>query len=242
MAPANDRKKQWNDKNKEKVKISAKKSSKIYRESKKNDELFKLKEKTRQKAYYERKKALKVDKSIDKGYKLRNTMLKKLKQVKSILPSSKSKRKELYGELVKEFPEWPQHPTKSSRLRELSDSSKLAVDFLERAENVVILPGKNDTMIVKGTDGEKIRLQKRVFMYSIKELFCKFKKEFSSLKLGRTRFFQLAKKTLILPFSKMPIYSCMCKIHENFKLAFKGFKMKLNDPKIITYRDFHEVC
>lgn len=238
MAPKNDKMQKWRALNPEKARNHSKIYNKIYREKNKHNELFKLKESIRQKAIYENNKKTSINSLTDQGFNSRNSLLKSFKKVKKTLPTSCQKRKEVVAELLKEFPDIAS--SKKKRTRSLTDSAELAVAFFKRSENFLTMPGKNDTMIVRNKNGEKSKIQKQIFTKSIKEMYEEFIKEYPDAKLSRSRFFQLSPND-ILSFTKMPFYSCLCKIHENFKLAFNGIKKYLRNQNIVTYREFYEV-
>lgn len=238
MTPTNLKLQNWREKNPQANKNLSKQNSKAYRERNKGNELFKLKEKLRQKEIYAKKKNITSLSLNDEGFKSRNSLMSSMRKIKRIMPKSTQKRKELVVELNKEFPGLCQPIVKPPKVRSLSQASKLAIEFYQKSENSLILPGKNDTMIRRNEEGKKEKIQKQVFTKSVDEMFDEFKKEGHTL--SRSQFFHHAPKN-ILSFTKMPFFSCLCKSHENFKLVFNGVKSNLSDKGILTHRNFYEV-
>lgn len=240
MTPTNNKLQNWRDKNPQANKNLSKQNSKAFRDRNKDNELFKLREKIRQKEKYANKKKILSSSLNDEGFRSRNSLMSSMRKIKRIMPKSTQKRKELVLELQKEFPGMSQPLVKPSKFHPLSEAGKLAIKFYQKSENSIILPGKNDTMIVRNEDGKKGKIQKQVFTKSVDEMFDEFKKENTGHTLSRSQFFKIAPKN-ILSFTKMPFFSCLCKSHENFKLAFNGVKSNLNDKGILTHRNFYEV-
>lgn len=244
MAPIASKLCEWREKNPEKARVLNKKHNKTYREKNKSNEVFKNKEALRQKKYYQQKKLSKIQEVTEdgeSGYSSRNCLLKNVRKIQEKLPNEREKRKEIVKELAKEFNFFspPQQPKSRSSCRQISESAKLAIDFFESGEHFVTLPGKNDTISI-GKGATKQKVQKRIFTRSVNEMYEIFKEENPNSKLGPTRFRQLIPKS-ILSFTKMPTFSCLCKIHQNFKMAFLGAKKNLINKNLSTYREFSEV-
>lgn len=125
------------------------------------------------------------------------------------------------------------------RSRAISEGALLAIQFYNRSENYVILPGKKDVMTIN-VDGGKKKVQKRVFVKSLEEMYREFMRENPNVKLGISHFLKLYPKD-ILSFTKMPSHSCLCKSHENLRLAYVGSKQFITDETITNQHLFYEV-
>lgn len=88
MTSGKERSHKYREKNKEKVKEREKENSKRYRESKKNDETFKLKKSIKNRLYYANKKKQMIDMQLveSSGYNKRDTLLKKVREIKKKFP------------------------------------------------------------------------------------------------------------------------------------------------------------
>ncbi|CAG9808831.1 unnamed protein product [Chironomus riparius] len=212
-----------------------------YREKKKNDEIYKLKNRIRRSRNYKKEYAKKIQEqfNLEDGYHSRNSMLKKVRQIKNNLPENAVKKQQILKELTKDIP-----AKKEIRvLKNESEVNKTIRDFYLREDVSVILPGKKDTIAVKDRNGHKTIERKRVLVDSKSNLFKSFKKEYPDIKVGQTKFSSLNPPS-VLSFLKMPEYSCLCKYHENFKKLFICAKPFLKDSTIGSYEHFVEraVC
>jgi hypothetical protein len=229
--------------NKEKIKEREKENSRNYRNRNKNDENWKLKKSLKNRLYYQQKKQQneKIQISEGTGYTKRDTMLKKVREVKKILPKDQKKSSQVVNELSKQYPYRDENL--KPRPKALSNDDVLAQEFYSRDNVSVCLPGKKDCLVKKNENGEKVLIRKRVLADSKDEIFKKFKAEFPDLKIGRTKFFSLNPQN-VLSFKKMPSYSCQCKMHENFRLAFNVSKKFISVESVISVDSFTEamVC
>jgi hypothetical protein len=234
MKTSTERSREWRQKNP--TSGESRESSRRYREKKKSDELYKIKNKLRQKKNYDERKKLKnaEEKQTDEiGYNSRNTLLTKVRVIKQQLPTNQVKRKEVLRELCKNIPAAP----KETQQKNQSEAKKLAIDFVNKDSVSTQLPGKKDEIKVVSETGETVFMRKRVLKDSTQLVFNEFKNENPGVKLGLTSFRGIIPKN-VLPFSKMPIFSCLCKYHENFRLIFEGVKEFLIDRENITsYKD-----
>ena len=100
------------------------------------------------------------------------------------------------------------------RRQRISQETLTAVRSLyEGDEYSRVLPGQKDYIKV---DGE--RMQKRLILFKIEELYKIFKQKYPELKIGLSKFFELRPKWCILVGSKGSHSVCTCLKHENAKL------------------------
>jgi Holliday junction resolvasome RuvABC endonuclease subunit len=76
-------------------------------------------------------------------------------------------------------------------------------------------------------DNEKVKVNVKHLMYSIKECHGMFTSENPEMHISLSKFRALRPKN-VLSFTKVPHNVCVCQIHENTRLALQG--MKLADP------------
>lgn len=107
------------------------------------------------------------------------------------------------------------------------EHQKLVVDFYEREDNSRQLPGMKDVKTIKTPDGTKIRVQKKLILSNLKELYASFKKEYSEIKVGFTKFSMLRPAHCVLAGSSGTHTVCVCIYHQNVKLMLEGIKILL---------------
>lgn len=178
-------------------------------------------------------KKIKDQFNSENGYKSRNIILKKVREIKMKIPENPAKKQQILMELTKDMTKKAPH----KQLKVEPEINKTVRNFYLREDVSVILPGKKDTIAIKDNDGKKIIERKRVMVDSKLNLFKTFKGENPELKIGKTKFFSLT-PPVVKSFLKMPEYSCLCKYHENFKKLFLCGKSWLVDKSIDTYDEF----
>ena len=105
--------------------------------------------------------------------------------------------------------------TPSNYYREALDkeTKKCVVEFYERDDVSRMCAGKKDCVSIRNKDGSKEKVQKRLLLASISEIYANFKAEFPSLKIGFSTF------TLLRPKWCMPVgaagsHVCVCTYHQ----------------------------
>ncbi|KAJ8677403.1 hypothetical protein QAD02_013190 [Eretmocerus hayati] len=121
------------------------------------------------------------------------------------------------------------------------DVEKSIIDYYMDQKNCYICPGTRQYLTVLNSDtNEKEQRQKRLLLYTIQELYKRWKRENSHLpKLPGLTFFQSFRPKECLSAGDPGTHSiCVCAQHENIKM--KIYALKAN----ITYRDILErvVC
>lgn len=94
--------------------------------------------------------------------------------------------------------------------------------FYEDDDNSRQLPGQKDYVTVRNADGGKEKVQKRLVLCNLKELFGKFKQENANVKVGFSAFANLRPKHCVLAGASGTHTVCVCTIHQNTKLMLEG--------------------
>ena len=66
------------------------------------------------------------------------------------------------------------------------------------------------------------RVQKKLLLCSLDELYAIFKEKYPEAKVGRSKFFQLRPKWCVFAGTSGTHVVCVCKYHENFKLILSA--------------------
>ena len=103
-------------------------------------------------------------------------------------------------------------------------------DYYLRDDVSSAMPGMKDVISVRQSDGKKERLQKRLLLLNLNELYQSFKEEHHpDLKVGFTKFSMLRPKNCILAGSCGTHSVCVCLYYQNVKLLILGmFEIYLN--------------
>lgn len=109
------------------------------------------------------------------------------------------------------------------------ETLKIVREFYESDDNGRLCPGMKDCVTVRHEDGTKEKIQKRLILCNINELFKKFKDTHPELKIGRSKFCELRPKWCVLPGPKGTHSVCVCAIHQNLKLMANAIKMDYKD-------------
>lgn len=102
------------------------------------------------------------------------------------------------------------------------DVTKLVIDFYESEENSKQLAGMKDFKSVKDCDGNRIRVQKKLVLCNLKELYQNFKAKYDKVPIGFSKFAALRHAHCILAGSSGTHVVCVCTIHQNVKLLLEG--------------------
>ncbi|KAG5671824.1 hypothetical protein PVAND_001999 [Polypedilum vanderplanki] len=236
MKTSTERSQEWRIVNN--TKESNKIHAQTYREKTKNCELYKLKNRIRRQKNYEKQKKKKLahNENLNPiGYDKRNSLLKKVNQIKKILPQNETKKNQILKELCKEIV--PDIYDRAKK-KKLLFAKKLAIEFLNKDSVSILLPGKKDEIKITNENGTKIIMRKRVLKESQKNTYQEFIRENNGIKLSESSFRSVIPKH-ILSFTRMPRFSCLCKYHEDFRLLFEGIRSYLTKSEsILTWREF----
>lgn len=89
-----------------------------------------------------------------------------------------------------------------------------------------IMPRMKDCVSVV-ENGKKLQKQKRLLLFNIHDLHTKFEAAFPDEKIGLTKFQALRPRECISAGPSGTLNVCVCKIHQNMKVQFNGFKNEL---------------
>lgn len=118
------------------------------------------------------------------------------------------------------------------------DIKKLVIDFYESEENSKQLAGMKDFKSVKNNDGSRVRVQKKLVLCNLKELYQNFKTKYGSVPIQFSKFASLRPAHCILAGSSGTHAVCVCTIHQNVKLMLEG-KNIMNYIFWINFCEFH---
>ena len=112
--------------------------------------------------------------------------------------------------------------------------------FYEKDEISRILPGMNETLTVK-RNGERVKEQKRLILFDLRETYSLFKCENEKLSIGFSTFAKLRPKYCVLAGASGTHSVCICTIHQNAKLMLQAINIEklssgLRQP-ISDYKD-----
>lgn len=116
-----------------------------------------------------------------------------------------------------------------------------AIDEFYHSDDVSrVTPSMTNTVSME-VDGKKQKVQKRLLLLSLKELFTTFKKENPKLKVSFSMFAKLRPKNCILPGKSGTHSVCVCTIHQNVKTMFDAIDFKkLTDDEECKLSDYQD--
>lgn len=104
------------------------------------------------------------------------------------------------------------------------------------------MPGTKDTVSIKIKSGKRMKVQKKLLRFNLKEIYALFKEKYANIKIGFTRFSMCRPKNCILAQSHGTHSVCVCPIHQNYNLLLFGkdlhLKMKFHSfivRKLLKY-------
>lgn len=124
----------------------------------------------------------------------------------------------------------PDVPPKAPRRRLDQSTIDKVVEFYNSDEISVVMSGMRDCVSVKNSDGVKVKMQKRLLQFSLKEVYQLFKLKYKNdVKIGFSKFADLRPKCCIIAGEKETWNCCVCVYCRNLKLSMKPF---INETKI----------
>lgn len=96
------------------------------------------------------------------------------------------------------------------------------INFYEDDINSRLMPGMNDVKSVKKPDGMREKIQKRLLLSNLRELYANFKAEYPTCDVKFTKFATLRPKSCVMAGSSGTHTVCVCIIHQNVKLMLEG--------------------
>ncbi|KAJ8685943.1 hypothetical protein QAD02_021736 [Eretmocerus hayati] len=113
--------------------------------------------------------------------------------------------------------------------------------YYNRDDNSRLMPGMNDYISVKNSDGKREHVQERLLLCNMNELYSQFVQEYSDKKIGISKFTQLRPKHCVIAGSSGTHVVYVCVHHENDKLMLDsiniGSLMKNSQMKLNNYQD-----
>lgn len=111
--------------------------------------------------------------------------------------------------------------------RQLSkDDKEKVIAFYERDEISRQCPGKKDFVSIKVENGDNLRVQKRLILGNLREIYIKFKEEGHNPQIGFSTFCALRPKQCVLAGSGGTHSVCVCTHHQNPKLQLNAIGEK----------------
>ena len=113
------------------------------------------------------------------------------------------------------------------------ETKKCIGKFYERDDVSRMCPDKKDCVSIRNKDGSKEKVQKRLLLANISEIYANLKAEFRSLKIGFSTF------ALLLPKWCMPVgvaelhNGCVSTYHQNVKLRLNNVNTSLNSKDVL---------
>lgn len=104
-------------------------------------------------------------------------------------------------------------------------SVDLVKKFYLKESIVRELPGMKDTVSVK-VNGKREKRQKKLLTLTINEIFAEFKKEYPTVEISLSKFFQLRPAECVSPNSSGVHNVCVCVYHQNIKLMSLVFDQR----------------
>ncbi|KYN16362.1 hypothetical protein ALC57_11380, partial [Trachymyrmex cornetzi] len=108
-----------------------------------------------------------------------------------------------------------------------SETIKKVEAFYKSDENSRIMAGRKDTVTIT-VNNEKIKLQKRLILFNLKDLHEQYTKENIGFEVGFSKFASLRPKECVFAGASGTHCVCVCTTHENCKLLLNA----INLPKL----------
>lgn len=245
MAPltAAERKRRSRAKQSEEKKNAERKKAKLLMQVLRKERGFDIKQKKkereasklRMRKMREKKKEIPVaSSSTETVFSSRQSLGKALKKSKNALPQSPRKKVEIIKKIASELGlSLPSAKLPSNCVS--SATKQKAIDFYYNDDISRILPGKKDVKSVKDAlTNKKVKLQKRLLMYNLREVYELFKTDNPNETIGLSTFCQLRPEEVQTVGSKDQEVCC-CPYCEN--VAFLLKKCKWNTINIQSERE-----
>lgn len=109
-------------------------------------------------------------------------------------------------------------------------------NYYSNDENVYTCPGKKDYISVKDETGKKIFVQKKLLLYTVNDLYLKFKEEYKGNEKvpSFSHFFSLKPPECIHAGDPGSLNICICAQHENINLKLYALSRKLKSRDLIV--------
>lgn len=147
-----------------------------------------------------------------------------LKKTRQTLLGTREQNISVLRELITEFDEDNEtsDPVVTTGYQLSPDTTKKIQDFFLNDEISRASPNVRDAVTVVANK-KKEKLSVKHMLFSMKEAYGMFCKEFPNVKVSISTFFKL-RPINVLSFTKMPHNICCCQIHENVRCMLKALK------------------
>lgn len=207
-------------------------------------ENLRRRQKDASKKYREKLKSKRLNNHPSSTYTSRQTLGKAVQRTLRTLPKDSQKRNHVVHHIAQLFDIVPKTAEKHKReQRSLSiDIKKSVVEFYNRDDVSYQMPGKRDFIVVDDDTGQRITLQKRILLFSIREAYQLFlvENQNTTFSLSVTSFSEL-RPVNILVQSSMPHRNCLCSYHENVNLLLKSLSKHINGVDLNSLHAFSSI-
>ena len=204
-------------------------------------EKLRTRQKQASKNYRERLKLKRSNKHESLTYKNRQALGKAVQRTLQSLPKDPNKRNHVIHHIAQLFDIMPKSIDKHKReQRSLPvELKKAVIQFYNRDDISYQMPGKRDYIIVEDDDGQRITLQKRILLCSIRETYQLFltDKQYANVSLSLTAFRELRPMNVLFQ-SYMSHRRCLCSYHENVNLLLKSLSKYINSLDLNSLQAF----
>ena len=207
-------------------------------------ENLRRRQKDASKKYREKLKSKCLNNHPSSTYTSRQTLGKAVQRTLRALPKDAQKRNHVVHHIAQLFDIVPKAiDTHKREQRSLSiDIKNSVVNFYNRDDISYQMPGKRDFIVVDDDTGQRITLQKRILLFSIREAYELFlvENQNQNLSLSVTSFNEV-RPVNVLVQSSMPHRNCLCSYHENVNLLLKSLSKHINGVNLNSLQAFSSI-
>ncbi|CAF1573778.1 unnamed protein product [Adineta ricciae] len=204
-------------------------------------ENLRLRQKNASKRYREKLKSKGLTNSRSSTYQSRQTLGKAVQRTLKALPKDPNKRHHVVHHIAQLFDVIPKSTATAKReQRSLSIETKRAVEqFYNRDDISYQMPGKRDCVTFNDDNGQRVTVQKRILLCSIRETYQLFLAENKdpNISLSTTSFTELRPIHVLLQ-SSLCHRSCLCSYHENVNLLLKSLSKHVKSTDLNSIQTF----
>ena len=163
------------------------------------------------------------------------------RKVERCLPNSPNKRRVVLSSIMQSegiVVDKTQHIIRRHKLSE--DALREVKEFYESDAISRVMPGKDDTMIVRHEDGTKTKERKQHLTMTVMEAYELFHEK-TEMTIKKSTFAELRPKHVLLS-SKMPHNVCACKYHGNVILLLEALHRVCPSIPLYSRNEFISLC
>ena len=202
---------------------------------------LRLRQKQASKNYREKMKSKSLNSHQNSTYTCRQTLAKAVNRTFRILPKDPQKRNHVVHYIAQSLDIIPKTSEQHKReQRSISIDVKKAVEeFYNRDDISYQMPGKQDFIVTNDDSGQRVTLQKRILLFTIREAHELFltENQHKNISLSTTSFSEL-RPTHVLIQSSMPHRNCLCSYHENVNLLLNSLSKYVNCSDLNSLQSF----